>query len=82
MCLTHGAPMDEGDHSECMVELLACPEHREAQVNRMADSRQKFDQEASEFGFKEKAAKFDALADGRERNALLDELLKWMFPGW
>ena len=37
MCPTHGVPMDEGDHSKCMVELLACPEHRRASAK--ADGR-------------------------------------------
>jgi hypothetical protein len=27
--------MEEGDHSGCSVELLACPEHREAQLSKM-----------------------------------------------
>jgi hypothetical protein len=27
--------MGEGDHSGCPVELLACPEHREAQLREM-----------------------------------------------
>jgi hypothetical protein len=27
MCLFHGVPMEEGDHSECSVELLSCPTH-------------------------------------------------------
>jgi hypothetical protein len=27
--------MDEGDHSECMVELLACPDHMDEQLRRM-----------------------------------------------
>jgi hypothetical protein len=31
MCLLHQVPMDEGDHSSCPVELLACPEHRDEQ---------------------------------------------------
>jgi len=28
--------MDNGDHSECSIELLACPEHREEQLAEMA----------------------------------------------
>jgi hypothetical protein len=35
MCMNHGVPMDEGDHSECSVELLACPEHRDEQMLAM-----------------------------------------------
>jgi hypothetical protein len=27
MCLQHGVSMEVGDHRECPVELLACPEH-------------------------------------------------------
>jgi hypothetical protein len=27
--------MEEGDHSGCSVELLACPDHREAQLSKM-----------------------------------------------
>ena len=34
-CIMHGLPMEEGDHSECPVELLACPEHREKQLREM-----------------------------------------------
>ena len=35
MCRDHGVPMEEGDHSNCMVELLACPEHIDEQLRRM-----------------------------------------------
>lgn len=35
MCLTHEVPMDHGDHSQCSIELLACPKHREEQLRRM-----------------------------------------------
>jgi hypothetical protein len=34
-CLNHQVSMEEGDHSGCSVELLACPEHREAQLSKM-----------------------------------------------
>jgi len=27
--------MEEGDHSNCMVELLACPDHMDEQFRRM-----------------------------------------------
>jgi len=27
ICLEHQTSMEEGDHSNCPVELLACPEH-------------------------------------------------------
>jgi hypothetical protein len=32
ICLLHHVSMDDGDHSECPIELLACPEHREEQL--------------------------------------------------
>lgn len=35
MCPFHQVPMEEGDHSSCPVELLACPEHREEQRRKM-----------------------------------------------
>ena len=37
ICITHSASMDDGDHSECPVELLACPEHREQQLRQMSE---------------------------------------------
>lgn len=30
--------MDNGDHSECSIELLACPEHCEEQIRQMRES--------------------------------------------
>jgi hypothetical protein len=35
MCQICGVPMDEGDHAECPVELLACPDHMDKQLGRM-----------------------------------------------
>ena len=29
--------MEDGDHSKCPVELLACPEHRDEQFLRMSE---------------------------------------------
>jgi len=34
-CLRHQVPMERGDHSGCPVELLACPEHREEQLQQI-----------------------------------------------
>ncbi len=28
MCLVHGVSMEDGDHSACSIEILACPLHR------------------------------------------------------
>jgi hypothetical protein len=35
ICMNHGVPMEDGDHSECSVELLSCPEHRDEQMRAM-----------------------------------------------
>jgi hypothetical protein len=37
-CLRHQVPMEEGDHSRCPVELLACPEHLDEQLDQMGIS--------------------------------------------
>jgi hypothetical protein len=37
MCLKHEVSMEEGDHSKCPIELLACPEHRAEQVRKMTE---------------------------------------------
>src|ERR1700687_4860622 len=34
-CIHHQVPMEDGDHSQCTVELLACPEHRDEQLRDM-----------------------------------------------
>jgi hypothetical protein len=31
--------MEEGDHSGCMIELLACPEHMDEQLRAMQENR-------------------------------------------
>ena len=35
MCRHHNVPVEEGDHSRCMIELLACPQHRDAQLRQI-----------------------------------------------
>ena len=35
MCMDHRVPMDEGNHSNCSVELLSCPDHRAEQMRAM-----------------------------------------------
>ena len=35
LCMDHGVPMEEGDHSNCSIELLSCPEHRADQMKAM-----------------------------------------------
>ncbi len=34
-CSDHQVSMEDGDHSQCTVELLACPEHRDEQLREM-----------------------------------------------
>ena len=38
MCIRHRTSMEIGDHSECSIELLACPEHLDEQRRRMEES--------------------------------------------
>ncbi len=35
MCDRCQVPMEQGDHSGCMIELLACPEHMDEQLRQM-----------------------------------------------
>jgi hypothetical protein len=83
MCVKHLVSMEDGDHSECPVELLACPEHRELQVRQM-----------NEFSTSEEAAaastriieslqdKIHAAASTEaEKQQALEELLRFMFGG-
>jgi hypothetical protein len=34
-CLEHLVPMEEGDHSQCSIELLACRDHQDEQLRKM-----------------------------------------------
>jgi hypothetical protein len=45
MCLSHQLSVEDGDHSMCSIELLACPEHREEQP--AADGRFRYPRLAS-----------------------------------
>ena len=54
MCFDHGVPMEQGDHSECRLELLSCPEHRNDQMRAMGYEpdhvfEQQSDEESSMF---------------------------------
>ena len=48
MCETCHVPMEQGDHSGCMVELLACPEHRDEQERLMAEMSAEIDAQSDE----------------------------------
>jgi hypothetical protein len=39
MCPFCDIPMEEGDHSECPVELLACPQHQDEQLQETGEFR-------------------------------------------
>jgi len=38
LCMKHGVLMEDGDHSACPVELLACPEHAFEEVQPTGDA--------------------------------------------
>ena len=60
--------MENGDHSQCPVELLACPEHLEKQQNKMENARLDFEQQLKEAGLEEKFKRVETLPDGPKRN--------------
>ena len=64
MCLNHQVSMEDGDHSMCSIELLACPEHREAQLQEMgklgtSDRPDEFEQMFAEMNTPEAKLKFE-----------------------
>jgi len=81
MCDTCGLPLEEGDHSQCqnLVELVACPEHRDEERRRMEEGKKESDRRAAEFGFDGKWARMKALPDGPEKHALAEEIVEWLF---
>ena len=46
MCIRHRVPMEEGDHSECSIEILTCPEHRELRKMEKANKGETDSEEA------------------------------------
>lgn len=42
ICFDHAVPMEQGDHSACMIEVLACREHRAGQMQE-SDARLSID---------------------------------------
>ena len=59
VCFDHDVPMEDGDHSQCTIELRACPEHREAQLREMGlvpgvDNMPQFEGAAEATTFKDK----------------------------
>jgi len=83
ICTCHAchAPLEQGDHSRCrnLVELVACPRHRDEQVRRREEAAKDFERRAAEFGFDRKWALMKSLPGGPERDALAEEILAWLF---
>ena len=83
ICTCHGcrAPQEQGDHSRCksLVELIACPEHRDEQLRRREEAGKEFERRSAEFGLDGKWARMKALPEGPEKDALAGEIVEWMF---
>jgi uncharacterized protein YbaR (Trm112 family) len=73
--------MEQGDHSRCknLVEIVACPEHRDEQLRRREEAEMEFQRRAAEFRFDEKWKRMKALPVGPEKHALAEEIVKWLF---
>ena len=83
ICTCHScrAPLEQGDHSRCknFLELVACPEHRDDQLHRRQEAEKEFERRAAEFGFDRKWALMKSLPLGPQRDALAEEIVKWLF---
>jgi len=81
MCLDHDVPtsMEDGDHSQCTVELIACPEHRDEQLREISKIEEEIDRRNAEFGLQQKWDKMQAMPDCPKKDALIDEILTFMF---
>ena len=83
VCVCHGCrlTLEQGDHSRCknLVELVACPEHRDEQIRRTEKAEKEFERRAAKFGLDEKWARVKALPVGPEKDALAEEIVKWLF---
>ena len=83
VCVCHScrALLEQGDHSRCknLVELVACPEHRDEQLHRREEAGKQFERRATDFGFTEKWERLKALPVGSDKDALADEIVEWLF---
>ena len=83
VCVCHAcrAPLEEGDHSRCknIMEIVACPEHRNEQLRMREEAEKERERRAAEFGLDEKWAQMKALPDGPEKHALAEEIVAWLF---
>jgi hypothetical protein len=73
--------LEQGDHRRCknLVELLACSEHRDEQLRRREEAEREFERRATDSGFTKKWDRLKALPVGPQRDALAEELVKWLF---
>jgi hypothetical protein len=76
VCISCQVPMEQGDHSDCPIELVACPEHREQQQRTMQSERT-----LADFDFAAKCKRAEDMPDGQDRDALLREIVESIFPG-
>jgi len=83
VCVCHScrAPLEQGDHRRCknLVEIVACPEHRDQQLRMREEAERDFERRAAEFRFDEKWARMKALPVGPEKDALAEEIVEWLF---
>lgn len=83
VCMCHGCrlPLEQGDHSRCknLVEIVTCPEHRDEQLRRRQKAEKEFERRSAEFGFDEKWGRMKALPVGPDKDALAEEIVKWLF---
>jgi len=80
-CYACRAPLEQGGHSRCrnLVELVACPGHRDEQLRRREEAAKDFERRATQFGFDRKWALMKSLLGGPERAALAEGIVAWLF---
>lgn len=83
MCLPCGLPIEGFDHSKCpdIIELLACPEHHEEALRRLAVAKEEFRRRAVEFGLDKKCERMQSLPEGPEKDTLAREIKAWILQG-
>lgn len=81
VCMSCQQPVELGDHSDCEIELVACPEHIHEEQCLMTDVEE-FLRTPDGLYMAELFARRDALADDDpEKDAVVAEILRHTFPG-